>query len=232
MLRLTNVTAGYGARDVLRKVNLTVPPGGLVALIGANGAGKTTLLRAVSGLVPVRSGSVRMASAELAGRAAHEIARLGLLHIPEGRGLFPRMTVEDNLRLFVPVGKLLGDFPEVFAVFPFLRGRLRQYVGSLSGGEQQMVSLARAILCKPKVLMVDELTLGLAPRVTEQVAEVLIRLNAIGTTIIVVEENLRMVLRMARWTFVLQNGEVVFDASVEEARRQEERLVRAYLSAN
>jgi branched-chain amino acid transport system ATP-binding protein len=231
MLEVSGLSAGYGARPVLRDVNLTVQEGACVALLGANGAGKSTLLRAITGLVRPTQGTIMIAGANVTGAPAHRLARAGLLHIPEGRGIFRSLTVAENLRLFssAPIGRDL--LRRVFDYFPQLEARYRQPAWTLSGGEQQMVALARAIVSRPRLLLVDELSLGLAPVLVQELGRALIRLKEDGTTMLLVEENVRFVFSIAESVYVLKNGSIVFNASAAEARKEESAVITAYLSA-
>jgi branched-chain amino acid transport system ATP-binding protein len=209
MLTLDSVTAGYGDTTVLRNVSFTVGEGEVVALLGPNGAGKTTLLRTATGFVKPRSGRVDLDGDNLTGDAPHKYTRRGICHLPEGRGIFPSLTVLENLTIQArgsDVKHILGDFKEMF---PNLAKRLGQTAGSLSGGEQQMLALSRAYLTNPKVILVDEPSLGLAPRIIDQVYELLTRFAAAGVSLVVVEQYVQRALALADKVYILSRGEVI-----------------------
>jgi branched-chain amino acid transport system ATP-binding protein len=208
--------AGYGAVQVLWNVDLTVGDGELVAIIGPNGAGKTTLLRALSGMIPISSGSATFRGEPLRGVTIERIAGMGLAHVPEGRRLFPGMTVRDNLRLggwrTGRRGSGKGADPEmerVLELFPALRDRLRQVVGSMSGGEQQMCAVARGLMSRPDLLMIDELSLGLAPVIVEEIMGRLPQIAAEGTAVLLVDQDVEQALTVAGRGYVLETGHVV-----------------------
>jgi len=209
MLELRQVSAGYDAGLVLRDVDLVVPDATVVALIGANGAGKSTLLRVASGLlVPVR-GSVRVDGIDVTGKAPYQLSRLGVCHVPEGRGVFRGLTVEENLRL--QAGSAGADGIEIaIQAFPRLGQRLRQVAGSLSGGEQQMLSLARAYLTSPSVVLLDEVSMGLAPKIVDEIFEHLRALARQGTALLIVEQYVARALDLADVVYVLGRGQVQF----------------------
>jgi branched-chain amino acid transport system ATP-binding protein len=216
MLTLESVTAGYGDTTVLRKVDFTVADGEVVALLGPNGAGKTTLLRTATGLVKPRSGKIALDSADLTGEAPHRYTRRGICHLPEGRGIFPSLTVRENLTMQargIDVRTVLG---EVTALFPALAKRLGQTAGSLSGGEQQMLALSRAYITKPKVILVDEPSLGLAPRIIDQIYDLLGQLAARGVSLVVVEQYVQRALALADKVYILSRGEVIHVGSANE----------------
>ncbi|MDQ7828767.1 MAG: ABC transporter ATP-binding protein [Armatimonadota bacterium] len=214
------MSAGYGPVRVLWDVTLRVAPGEIVALVGANGAGKTTLLRAITGLVRA-SGVIRVGGTVVTHRSPAAIARLGVAHVPEGRHLFPQMTVRDHLELgaaFVPGA---WDAREqtlawVHALFPRLRERAAQPAGTMSGGEQQMLAIARALMARPRLLLVDEPSLGLAPVLVQAVFQALREINRHGVTILLVEQNVRQTLVMAHRGYVLENGRVVLEGTGRE----------------
>lgn len=214
MLDLSLLTVAYGAIEALRGVSLHIAEGQFVAVIGPNGAGKSTLLNAVSGLVPVRSGSLSFCGRALVGVPAHDIARAGLIQVPEGRQILGPLSVEENLEL----GRLaLGSrrkrasdaLARIYAMFPKLKERRRQEAGSLSGGEQQMLAIGRALMGEPRLLVLDEPSLGLAPRVVQDVFAVLTRLNAEGLAILLVEQNARRALAATQYAYVLEHGVIV-----------------------
>ena len=206
-LALRQVHAGYGAVEVLHGVDLDVPTGALTALLGPNGAGKTTLLSVVAGLLPLRSGRVVWAGRDIGNGAPDELARSGMTLVPERRGIFASLSVQDNLEIFA--GHSDG-FDAAFDAFPVLAERLAQEAGSLSGGEQQMLAMSRALLRRPRLLLLDEISLGLAPRVTRQLFDVVRDLARGGTTVVLVEQYLTDALALADVVYVLARGEVAF----------------------
>jgi branched-chain amino acid transport system ATP-binding protein len=204
------VHAGYGPVEVLHGVDLQVPRGAVTALLGANGAGKTTTMAVISGTLPVRAGAVRWAGQVVNRVATYDRAHAGMVLIPEKRGIFPDLTVRDNLAIFAHGGPHDDDFTPAYDAFPVLRGRLAQGAGSLSGGEQQMLAMSRALLRKPRLLLLDEISFGLAPRITAQLFEVVAELARQDTTVLLVEQYLGEALRMADVVYVLARGEVAF----------------------
>jgi branched-chain amino acid transport system ATP-binding protein len=224
----------YGLVPALRGVSLKVKSGEMVALLGANGAGKTSTLRAISGLVRPHSGQIRFSGQRIDGLAPHKVVRRGIAQMPEGRDLFPQLTVKENLRYgYFP--QLKGDrggykaqLEDVFEIFPRLRERSRQKAGTLSGGEQQMLTAGIALMAKPRLLLVDELSLGLAPKVVEQLFEALRRVNAQGTAILLVEQFVPLALANTERAYVLAKGEVVIERASAELRDDPE-LVATYL---
>jgi branched-chain amino acid transport system ATP-binding protein len=231
-LRVEALEAGYGKAQVLFGVDLEVVENELVALLGANGAGKTTLLRAISGLVRPWSGRVLLEGQDLGGLSPAKRARMGLGHVPEGRQLFPLMTVEENLRLgaaFLAPGREREGYERVYGLFPRLAERRRQLAGTLSGGEQQMLAIGRALMGFPKILLVDEPSLGLSPRLAE---EVLLALKAVakeGVGVLLVEQNVALTLDVAERGYVLEQGKVVLQGPAS-ALAQDPRVREAYLS--
>jgi branched-chain amino acid transport system ATP-binding protein len=206
-LSLRDVRAGYGPVEVLHGVSLDVPGAALTALLGLNGSGKTTLLSVIAGLVPTRAGEIVWNGAPINHLAPHERAKAGMVLIPEGRGVFPDLSVRDNLEVFA--GARHGWEPALEA-FPNLRARLDQVAGLMSGGEQQMLAMSRALMHTPKLLLLDEISHGLAPRVTRQLFDVVEDVARRGTTVILVEQHLSDALRMAEVAYVLNRGEVTF----------------------
>jgi branched-chain amino acid transport system ATP-binding protein len=229
LLELRDVEARYGEIRALHGVTLTVDEGDFVAILGANGAGKTTTLRAISGTVKT-SGEVVFDGAKLARRTPEAMARRGIAHVPEGRGTFVTMTVLENLRLgaWVQRGWSQRDLARVFEFFPRLYERREQQAGTLSGGEQQMLALGRAMMAKPRLLLLDEPSLGLAPLVVREIFRVLEQMNEAGTTIVVVEQNAALALGAAKHAFVLEAGRVVL-AGASEALQMDESVRRSYL---
>ena len=217
LLEVDQLEAGYGPIRALDGVSLAVDEGELVAIIGANGAGKTTLLMAVSGVVPARKGEVRFAGRRITGLAPHEIVRLGIGHAPEGRRIFPRLTVRENLELggFAQddAARVRRDIDEACGLFPVLAERMGQLGGTLSGGEQQMLALGRALVGRPRLLLLDEPSLGLAPRVIAEIFAVLDELRAQGVTILLVEQDARLALKHAGRGYVMRTGRAVLEGS-------------------
>jgi branched-chain amino acid transport system ATP-binding protein len=234
LLTVEDLSVFYGPAQALRSVSLEVGDGEMVALLGANGAGKSTTLRAVSGMVAIRAGAITFAGERVDGRPAHDLVGLGIAHVPEGRELFSAMTVEENLRLgFSPhrkQGKLqLGArMDEVMAHFPILRERADQAAGTLSGGEQQMLVTARALMSSPRLLLVDELSLGLAPLIVSQLFEILREVNETGTAVLLVEQFVHMALGNTHRAYVLQKGEVAVSGASRDLLADEQ-LIGAYL---
>ncbi|WP_306151674.1 ABC transporter ATP-binding protein [Roseovarius sp. MMSF_3281] len=232
MLTLENIHAGYGATTILQDVSLDVQPGEVVTIVGANGAGKTTTLRAIAGQITPTSGHIYFEGRDITKLAAHDVVDLGITMIPEGRQLFPDMTVRDNL--------LLGAFRSgarsvqnetldyVLDLFPRVSERLDQMASSLSGGEQQMVAIARGMMAKPRLLMFDEPSLGLAPIIVEQVFEVVKKVAASGATVLIVEQNVFTTLQSADRGYVLENGEIAL-SDTAEALLSNDHVRRAYL---
>jgi branched-chain amino acid transport system ATP-binding protein len=209
VLTLDSITAGYGDTTVLRGVDFTVGAGEVIALLGPNGAGKTTLLRTATGFVRPRSGRIAFDGDDVTGDAPHRYSRRGICHLPEGRGIFPSLTVRENLTVQargVDVRESLSDFT---ALFPSLSVRLGQTAGSLSGGEQQMLALSRAYLTRPKVVLVDEPSLGLAPRIIDRIYEVLAQFAARGVSLVLVEQYVQRALALADRVYILSRGEVI-----------------------
>jgi branched-chain amino acid transport system ATP-binding protein len=215
MLTLTSVTAGYGESTVLRDISLTVAEGEVVALLGPNGAGKTTLLRTATGLVPARSGKISLAGKDLTGTPPHGFTRHGICHVPEGRGIFPSLTVRENLVIQArsrPVNEAIAEATEFF---PVLGNRLGQTAGSLSGGEQQMLALSRAYLTRPKIVLVDEASFGLAPLVVDKIYAALALLAQRGMSLIIVEQYVQRALDRADTVYILSRGEIVHSGSAK-----------------
>jgi branched-chain amino acid transport system ATP-binding protein len=206
-LALRNLRAGYGPVEVLHGVDLDVPAGALTALLGPNGAGKTTLLSVVAGLVPARAGEIRWRGTPVTSVAPHRRAKAGMLLIPERRGVFPDLSVRDNLEVFAQGRR---GWEVAFDAFPVLRDRLSQPAGLMSGGEQQMLAMSRALLSEPRLLLLDEISFGLAPRITRQLFGVVADLARRGTTVVMVEQHLSDALRLADVVYVLSRGEIAF----------------------
>ena len=232
LLRLRGVEARYGRFVALSNVSLIVPEGSVVALLGPNGAGKSTMLRTISGMMAPSKGEIVFDGRRIGGLPDYKIARLGLGHIPEGRGIFPGLTVRENL-MMAGSGGSNGDAPlgRVFELFPVLKERKGQTAGTLSGGEQQMLSLARAIITRPRLLMLDELSLGLAPRLVTQLFEDVQAIRDTGTTILLVEQYVRHALRLADIVVILHKGRVRFIGEPGELEH-DETLVESYLGTS
>ena len=220
MLALNNVDAGYGGFQALFDVSLEVNAGEAVAVIGPNGAGKTTLMRVISGLIPAKSGAISMQGASVLDAPPHDIVSMGIAHVPENRRLFARMTVEDNLRMGCFAPQFRKRFEErkafVFELFPRMLERRDQMAGTLSGGEQQMCAIGRALMSDPKILLMDEPSAGLAPVIVQQVFSLIERIRGEGLTVLIVEQNVRQVLRVVDRAYVLESGSLRMQGSSEE----------------
>ncbi len=210
MLVLDGITAGYGDTVVLRDVHLAVPAGRVVALLGANGAGKTTLLRVASGLLPPRTGRLVVDGVDRTGAAPETLAGAGVCHVPEGRGVFPSLTVRENLRLYSRPGDEGAALDRAVDAFPRLGERLNQVAGTMSGGEQQMLALARAYLGQPRFVLLDEVSMGLAPRIVDEIFEFLGRLAAEGAALLLVEQYVTKALALADHVYTLARGQIAF----------------------
>jgi branched-chain amino acid transport system ATP-binding protein len=234
LLELDQVSVNYGAVKAVREVSLYVEHGEVVTLIGANGAGKSTILRAVSGLARIASGSLSFAGTDISKTRPDAIVRAGLAHCPEGRQVLARQSIEDNLLLGAYIRKdkdgIARDLEKSYAMFPRLRERRRQPAGTLSGGEQQMLAIARALMSSPRLLLLDEPSLGLAPLVVEEIFAILDTLSAQGMTILLVEQNARLALAHSHRGYVLESGQI---AATGEARAllDDTRVLAAYLGA-
>jgi branched-chain amino acid transport system ATP-binding protein len=225
LLALSSVTAGYGHFTALWDVSLRVEHGEAVAVVGPNGAGKTTLMRVISGLVPLRAGDLVFDGRSLADRKAHEIVALGIAHVPEGRRIFPRLTVADNLKMgaFQPSARkaFAESLARVYDLFPALRERVRQPAGSLSGGEQQMLAIGRALMSRPKLILLDEPSMGLAPVMVLRLFDLIRRVREEGYTILVVEQNVRQVLKLADRAYLLEAGRLKMEGRASELSGQD-----------
>ena len=237
MLQVEDLHAGYGASEVLTGTTLTVKQGTLVALIGANGAGKTTTMRAISGGIKPSRGRVLLDGVEVQGLDASRIARLGLAHAPEGRKVFGPLSVEDNLllgafsrlpRFFGYRAKAQADLDRVYELFPRLRDRAKQASGTLSGGEQQMLAIGRALMARPKVMLLDEPSMGLAPVIIQEVFRTIRRLKEEGITLLLVEQFAKSALEVADYAYVMEHGRIAVEGSPAELSRNE-RVIAAYL---
>jgi branched-chain amino acid transport system ATP-binding protein len=232
VLRLDNVAAGYGTFQALFGVSLEVQAGEAVAVIGPNGAGKTTLLRVISKLIEVSAGEVRLEGASLNPVPAHRVIELGVAHVPENRRLFPRLSVEDNLRIGAYTPAARARFAErlayVFALFPRLRERRAQLAGTLSGGEQQMCAIGRGLMSGPKLLLLDEPSAGLAPVIVQQVFELVHRIRAEGFTVLIVEQNIQQVLKVVDRAYLLETGQIKLSGTADDLLASDD-IRRAYI---
>ncbi len=231
LLELDKVAAFYGNIQALRGISITVERGEIVTLIGSNGAGKTTTLRTIAGVLRPRTGTVRFDGADLAHVPAHRIARLGIAHSPEGRRIFPRMTVRENLELGAFArgrADLHEEYKHVFTLFPRLEERIGQTAGTLSGGEQQMLAIGRALMMKPRLLMLDEPSLGLSPLLVETIYGIIAEINAAGVPILLVEQNAHKALGVAHRGYVIETGRIVKHGTGRELLESPD-VQRAYL---
>ncbi len=232
MLTLSDLEVSYGAIRALRGISLDVQAGELVALIGSNGAGKTTTLRTISGLLRPVAGTATFGGDDLSRLAPHQIVRMGISHVPEGRQIFGSLSIQDNLHLGAVARKdrtlMSDDLERVFALFPVLKQRLRQPGATLSGGEQQMLAIGRALMARPRLLLLDEPSLGLAPLLVERIFESIAQLKAEGTTILLVEQNARQALEVADRGYVLETGRVAIEGPAVELAADPD-VERAYL---
>ncbi|MBI4729203.1 MAG: ABC transporter ATP-binding protein [Acidobacteria bacterium] len=232
MLDVRGIHVGYGAVRALRGVTLSVGPGEMVSLLGANGAGKTTTLRAISGMIAPQQGEILFDGRPIHEMPAHEVVRLGIAHMPEGRELFPTLTVEENLRFgYLPRRKEPGyaeDLERSYTLFPRLQERRRQAAGTMSGGEQQMLAMARALMSRPRLLLIDELSLGLAPIIVDLLFETLDGVNRSGTAALIVEQFVHMALGHTRRAYVLAKGTVALEGASRELRDHPQ-LLASYL---
>src|SRR5438477_9787270 len=232
MLEVENLRVRYGTVEAVKGVSFEVSAGTIVSLIGANGAGKTTSLRALTGLVRPSGGELRFENVSLIGLAPHQIVGLGIAHVPEGRRLFPKMTVLENLRMgaYLRSSKteIAATLGMIYEHFPILQERGRQLAGSLSGGEQQMLAIARALMSRPKLLLLDEPSMGLSPIMTAEIGKIIRQINALDVSIILVEQNAMLALTLARYGYVLQTGVLVLQGDAQELL-QDDGVKKAYL---
>jgi len=233
LLSVQGVSAGYGDVQVLWDVNLSVEAGRIVCLVGSNGAGKSTLLRTISGLIKPTRGQIRFAGRDLAGASPDEILRAGIAHVPEGRRLFKGLTVRDNLLLGAYLrndahADIVRDLDAVFALFPILKERQNQDATTLSGGEQQMCAIGRGMMARPQLLMIDELSLGLAPRMVERIAEALTEINRTGVTILLVEQDGLTAFELADYAYVVETGRISMEGNTSTLA-DDPRVRQAYL---
>ena len=231
LLEVEDIHTFYGSIEALKGVSLTVEEGEVVTLIGSNGAGKSTTLRSITGLTPARSGAIRLAGVEITRTSAQEIVGRGIALSPEGRHCFPRMTVRENLDLGAHLrrdGEVAADLEQVFTLFPRLQERERQKAGTMSGGEQQMLAIGRALMARPRLLLLDEPSMGIAPLLVARIYETIATINKTGVTILLVEQNANYALDVADRGYVLETGQVALSASSVELREDPE-VQRAYL---
>lgn len=232
MLKVENVSAGYGGIKVLDKINFSVNEGKIVTLIGSNGVGKTTTLRAISGLLRPTEGRILFCDEDISKTAPHKIVEQGISHVPEGRNVFPRLTVKENLEMGAYIRKdtagIRKDYKMVMETFPQLAQRQRQTAGTLSGGEQQMLAMGRALMSQPRLLLLDEPSMGLAPLVVLGIFDIIREVNRQGTTILLVEQNAQVALRTAHHGYVMETGRIILDDSAG-ALLKNDQVRKAYL---
>jgi len=233
-LQASDIRVRYGKAEALRNISMRVDKGEIVSLVGSNGAGKTTTLKAISGLVPY-GGEIVFQEKRLNGVAPHEIVRMGIAHVPEGRRVFSTMTVMENLELGAYLrtdqAAVLQDLERIYASFPVLQSRARQKAGSLSGGEQQMLAIARALMTSPTVLLLDEPSLGLSPKLVREVARIISDINKHGVTIVLIEQNARMALRLSHRAYILELGKIILEGNAKELIN-DEKVKKAYLGTS
>ena len=210
MLKIENLVVNYGGIEAVKGISLEVPDGSIITLVGANGAGKSTTLRSIVGLVKARSGSIQLDGEELLGQATTDIVSKGITLVPEGRHVFPDMTVLENLKIgaYLRKDKLNDDIERIYTMFPRLKERSWQAAGTLSGGEQQMLAVGRALMTKPKIIMMDEPSLGLAPIIVQGIFDIIQQINKEGTTVLLIEQNANMALKVADYGYVMETGRI------------------------
>ena len=232
ILTLKELAVSYGSIRALKGIDITVEKGKIVAILGSNGAGKTTTLKALSGIVPVKSGTITLFDKEITNLSPERITKMGMVQSPEGRQVFPDITVEENLQIgaFTVKGKkaIAENFKKVYQYFPILQERKNQFAGTLSGGEQQMLAIGRALMASPKVLLLDEPSLGLAPLIVADIFRIIKEINEAGTTVLIIEQNALQTLKIADYAYVLEVGEVKMSGVADELI-QDKRLIEAYL---
>ncbi|RHW40292.1 ABC transporter ATP-binding protein [Neobacillus notoginsengisoli] len=235
MLKVEGINVYYGNIQALKGVSLEVNKGEIVTLIGANGAGKSTLLKTISGLLKPKQGGILFENQGIGGKAAQGIVKMGISQVPEGRRVFANMSVEENLELGAFLRKdkagIKEDFNKVYEIFPRLKERLKQQAGTLSGGEQQMLAMGRALMARPKLLLLDEPSMGLAPLLVKTIFRIITEINAAGTTILLVEQNAHMALSIANRAYVIETGRVVLSGSAQELHASEQ-VKMAYLGGH
>jgi len=231
LLDVKDVHVAMGPQEILNGISISVPERSIVAVLGGNGVGKTTLMRAISGIYSTTSGSIEFDGQDISKIKSHDIVALGLAQAPEGRQIFSNMTVQENLvlgALPIPPSEVKSLQKQILKMFPVLQERLSQKAGSLSGGEQQMLCIARALMAKPKLLLLDEPSLGLAPKIVKQIFDLVMRIRDDGATILIVEQNAKAALRVADYAYVVENGSVTVQGPAAELA-QDQRVIDAYL---
>jgi branched-chain amino acid transport system ATP-binding protein len=231
VLEVRDLVVRMGAQTILGGVSLTVPEGGIVTVLGSNGVGKTTLMRALSGVYRATSGMIRLRGQDITALQSHAIVRLGLAQAPEGRQIFGAMTVAENLRLGASGDADPALLEHILTLFPILRERYRQRAGSLSGGEQQMLCVGRAMMARPKLLLMDEPSLGLAPKLVKQIFDLVSTIRREGTPVLLVEQNARAALRVADYAYVMDGGRIVLEGAARELA-EDDRVKAAYLGGH
>jgi branched-chain amino acid transport system ATP-binding protein len=229
LLELRNISAGYDAGTVLQDVSITVPDGAVVALLGPNGAGKTTTLKVASGMLGTRSGQILIDGEDVTNKAPYQLARRGLCHVPEGRGIFPSLSVTDNIRLQAPARNFKASLGNATAVFPRLGERAKQISRTMSGGEQQMLALAHAYVSDPQYILLDEVSMGLAPKIVEEIFEYLHDLAGQGKSMLLVEQYVGQALKLADYVYVMDRGTITFAG--EPGEISEETIMNSYLGS-
>ncbi len=230
MLEVKDLAVHFGVINAIKSISFNVDEGEIVTLIGANGAGKTTTLRALSGLKRPSAGSITLEGKDITNLSAQDRVRRGMSHVPEGRRIFPDMTVLENLELgaFLRKDAVASDYDEVYQRFPILAERRKQLAGTLSGGEQQMLAMGRALMAKPRLLLLDEPSMGLAPLLVQEIFDIIVRINKAGTTVLLVEQNANIALQIANRAYVLETGSVVLSGPAAELAATDE-VKKAYL---
>lgn len=235
VLHINQLHVAYGNIKAIKGIEISVPRGKIVALLGANGAGKTSTLKAISGIAPITSGSIHFNDKDITRLSTEKITSEGIVQAPEGRQIFPDITVEENLKIgaFSVKNKkeIRENFEKVYKYFPVLKERKKQIAGTLSGGEQQMLAIARALMASPKVLLLDEPSLGLAPLIVRDIFKIIQEINATGTTVLIVEQNALQTLKIADYAYVLEVGSISIEGKADELIKNE-RLIEAYLGGN
>lgn len=236
MLEIKNLHAYYGMIEALKGVDISIPDGKMVCIIGANGAGKTTLLKSISGMVK-HTGNIRWNEMDLSKAGPRAVNKAGIIHVPEGRLVFPGLTVYQNLEVgtiswhgFIGNQKYDKEMEQVFEIFPKLRERRDQMAWSLSGGEQQMLAIGRGLMARPKLLMLDEPSMGLAPLIVEELFKKIVEINKSGISVLLIEQNARLALKVSDYAYILEQGEIKFKGPAEEFR-EDPRLIQAYLGS-
>lgn len=232
MFKIGNLRVNYGHVNVIKGIDLDIEKGQIVSILGANGAGKSTTLKAISGLVPIVSGKIEFEGNKINGLSAEKIVSLGIVHCPEGRKIFPQLTVEENLKIGAYLrkdkDKIKEDFDKVYGYFPRLKERKKQLAGTLSGGEQQMLAIARGLMSDPKLFIMDEPSLGLAPIIVKEIFEIIREINKKGVTVLLVEQNAYQTLKISDYVYVLETGNIALSGKAEDLNKNED-IKRSYL---